>query len=113
LIRSWRQHESIKSRIEILFFFKNGYDNRLCQVIVCGGATKMPRLQKAIKEALPDSEILTSITADEVVALGCCNQAAIMGEPWDPSCDLRQVAIPVISKSISVKVNTNFFLIDA
>lgn len=73
----------------------------------------MPRLQKAIKEALPDSEILTSITADEVVALGCCNQAAIMGEPWDPSCDLRQVAIPVISKSISVKVNTNFFLIDA
>jgi len=73
------------------------------KVIVCGGATKMPRLQKAIKEALPDSEILTSITADEVVALGCCNQAAIMGEPWDPSCDLRQVAIPVISKSISVK----------
>ena len=71
----------------------------------------MPRLQKAIKEALPESEILTSLTADEVMALGCCNQAAIMGEPWDPSCDLRQVAIPVISKPISVQVTVTFSII--
>merc|ERR1712071_624675 len=73
------------------------------KVVVCGGATKMPRLQKAVAAALPESEMLTSLTADEVVALGCCNQAAIMGEPWDATCDLRQVAIPVTSKSISVK----------
>jgi len=73
------------------------------KVVVCGGATKMPRLQKAIQEALPESEILTSLTADEVMALGCCTQAAIMGEPWDPTCDLKNVAIPVTSKPISVK----------
>lgn len=73
------------------------------KVVVCGGASKMPRLQKAIQEALPESEILTSLTADEVIALGCCNQAALMGEPWDPSCDLKHVAVPVISKPISVK----------
>ena len=80
------------------------------KVVVCGGATKMPRLQKAVAAALPESEMLTSLTADEVVALGCCNQAAIMGEPWDPTCDLRQVAIPVTSKSISVKVKIYSFV---
>lgn len=65
----------------------------------------MPRLQQAIREALPHSEVLSNLTPDEVIAVGCSQQAALMGEPWDPSCDMRQATVPAISKAISVKVN--------
>ena len=40
------------------------------QVILTGGTAKMPRLQQAIKEALPSSELLSNLTADEVMAVG-------------------------------------------
>nr|WHV00579.1 Hsp70-14 [Daphnia magna] len=73
------------------------------KVIVCGGTAKMPRLQQAIQEALPNSELLSNLTADEVIAVGCSNQAAVIGEPWDTICQHRQVAVPSISKSISVR----------
>lgn len=65
----------------------------------------MPRLQQAIQEALPNSELLSNLTADEVIAVGCSNQAAVIGEPWDTICQHKQVAVPSISKSISVRVS--------
>ena len=74
-------------------------------MIVCGGTTKMPRLQQAIQEALPNSELLSNLTADEVIAVGCCNQAAVIGEPWDTVCQYKQVSVPAISKAVSVRVS--------
>ena len=65
----------------------------------------MPRLQQAIKDSLPHSEMLSNLTADEVMALGCCNQAAVIGETWDPSCELKQVSVPALVKPISIKVS--------
>lgn len=67
----------------------------------------MPRLQQAIQDALPKSELLTNLTADEVMAVGCSNQAALMGEPWDVVCQHRQISVPTISKEISVRVSSN------
>jgi molecular chaperone DnaK (HSP70) len=67
----------------------------------------MPRLQQAIQEALPNSELLANLTADEVMAVGCCNQAAVIGEPWDTVCQHLQVSVPAISKSSSVRVSLN------
>lgn len=75
------------------------------KVIVTGGASKMPRMQKAIKEALPNSELLSTIPADEVVAVGCSGQASITGEPWDPTCENLKVSVQAISKDISVRVS--------
>jgi hypothetical protein len=66
----------------------------------------MPRLQQAIQEALPNSELLSNLTADEVMAVGCCNQAAVIGEPWDTICQFKQVSVPAISKGISVRVSS-------
>lgn len=65
----------------------------------------MPRLQQAIKDALPSSELLTNLTADEVIAVGCSNQAALMGEPWDVVCQYANFEVPAISKEISVRVS--------
>lgn len=76
-------------------------------MIVCGGTAKMPRLQQAIQEALPKSEMLTNLTADEVMAVGCSNQAALIGEPWDPECQHIKVSVGAISKNISVRVSFN------
>lgn len=73
------------------------------KVIVCGGVSKMPRLQQALKELLPDSEVLSSLTADEVMALGCCHQAALMADPWDATCQNAQVPVTTISKSIAIR----------
>jgi hypothetical protein len=73
------------------------------QVIVCGGTGKMPRLQQAIKEKLPTTELLSQLTADEVISVGCSQQAALMSEPWDDTCQYLQVAVPTISKAISVR----------
>lgn len=65
----------------------------------------MPRLQQAIQDALPGSEMLSNLTADEVMAVGCSNQAALMGEPWDVPCQHRQVSVPTTRKGISVRVS--------
>ena len=75
------------------------------KVIICGGTGKMPRLQQAIKDVLPNSELLTHLTADEVMAVGCSNQAAVMGEPWDSACQYGQVSVPALSRAISVRVS--------
>lgn len=72
----------------------------------------MPRLQQAIQDALPNSELLSNLTADEVIAVGCSNQAAVIGEPWDMICQHKQVSVPAISKDISVRVSrTQIFVL--
>ena len=70
----------------------------------------MPRLQQAIQEALPKSEMLTNLTSDEVMAVGCSNQAALIGEPWDPECQHLKVSVGAISKDISVRVSIVQFI---
>ena len=82
------------------------------QVIVCGGTSKMPRIQQAIKEKLPNTKLLSQLTADEVISVGCSQQAALMAKPWDETCQHVQVQVPTISKTISIKVkNINYLTI--
>jgi hypothetical protein len=64
----------------------------------------MPRLQQAVKDLLSDCELLCNLTADEVISLGCCQQAALMAEPWGPSCQHSHVSIPSLAKAISIRV---------
>ena len=45
------------------------------QVILCGGTTKIPKLQKAVNEMFTKAELLTTINQDEVIAVGAANQA--------------------------------------
>ena len=78
------------------------------QVIVTGVASKMPRIQQAIKDALPNSELLSAIPPDEVIAVGCSGQASIVGEPWDAPSEHMRVPVQALSKDISVKVKLAF-----
>ncbi|KAK7102231.1 hypothetical protein V1264_020480 [Littorina saxatilis] len=52
----------------------------ITKVVVCGGGTKMPLVQRIISEFLPSSEVLTSIPGDEVIAIGAAKEAAILAD---------------------------------
>lgn len=58
------------------------------QVVLVGGATKLPRLQQLLQEALPTSRIHTSIPPEEVVAVGAALEAGLLAErEWAGSDD--------------------------
>ena len=43
-------------------------------MILCGGGSKVPILQKAISDSLPGVELLNSLPADEVIAIGAAKE---------------------------------------
>jgi molecular chaperone DnaK (HSP70) len=44
---------------------------------LCGGGTKVPKLRDAIQDKLPNADMLSSISGDEVIALGAARQVEI------------------------------------
>ena len=51
-------------------------------MILCGGTSKIPRLQKHIASLFPNGEVLASLSPDEVLALGAASQASLLNEAW-------------------------------
>ena len=49
---------------------------------MCGGTSKIPRLQKHIASMFPNAEQLNSISPDEVLALGAASQSSLLNEAW-------------------------------
>ena len=47
------------------------------QVVVCGGGTFMPMVQRSISSLLPDSQLLNVHPVDEVIAIGAAKQACL------------------------------------
>ena len=50
------------------------------KVIMCGGTSKIPKLQRVIGGMFGKAELLTSINPDEVIAVGAANHAALLPE---------------------------------
>ena len=44
------------------------------QIVLCGGGTKIPKLRDAIQDKLPNADMLSSISGDEVIVLGAARQ---------------------------------------
>mmetsp|Transcript_30576 Transcript_30576/g.65916 ORF Transcript_30576/g.65916 Transcript_30576/m.65916 type:complete len:1037 (+) Transcript_30576:235-3345(+) len=59
------------------------------QVEIVGGCSRVPFIQRAVKEAVAGKELCTSLNADEAVAKGCAWQAAML------SPSVRLVPIPL------------------
>ena len=53
-------------------------ENEVDKVILSGGTSKIPKLQKSISDMFPNAELLSSINADEVIAVGAANQASLI-----------------------------------
>uniref|UniRef100_A0A8D1XSJ0 Heat shock 70 kDa protein 14 n=1 Tax=Sus scrofa TaxID=9823 RepID=A0A8D1XSJ0_PIG len=48
------------------------------KVVLCGGSSRIPRLQQMIKELFPAVELLNSIPPDEVIPIGAAIEAGIL-----------------------------------
>ncbi|ESO82559.1 hypothetical protein LOTGIDRAFT_134408 [Lottia gigantea] len=53
------------------------------KVILCGGGSNVPILQKTIGDYLKESTILSSITSDEVIAIGAAKQVCQLNYNMD------------------------------
>ncbi|CAG2253783.1 Heat shock 70 kDa protein 14 [Mytilus edulis] len=75
------------------------------KVVMCGGGTKIPCVQKIITDSLPNAEILNSIPPDEVIAIGAAKQAAILtgSDETDIKVNFEQSEVECLKKSICVK----------
>ncbi|XP_046304304.1 heat shock 70 kDa protein 14 isoform X2 [Marmota monax] len=48
------------------------------KIVLCGGASRMPRLQQLIKDLFPAVDLLNSIPPDEVIPIGAAIEAGIL-----------------------------------
>lgn len=53
------------------------------KAILCGGTAKIPKVQKAVAGILKKAEVLSTLSPDEVLALGAATQASLLEEKWD------------------------------
>ncbi|KAK2713339.1 hypothetical protein QYM36_009265 [Artemia franciscana] len=75
------------------------------KLIIVGGSLRMPGFQQAVKDRLPNAELLSSVSPDEVIAVGAAQQAAIMADIG--LTDVLNSAVPVscLPEKISLKVD--------
>jgi len=62
----------------------------ISKVILCGGSSKIPKLQSRIKSLFEDAEILNTINPDEVIAVGAAKQASLLPEDLDDKAELNE-----------------------
>lgn len=79
------------------------------KVIMCGGGTKIPMIQKTITDYVPSAEILNSIPPDEVIAIGAAKQAAILAgnDKSDISINSEQNELECLTNPIYVKAGND------
>lgn len=78
------------------------------KVILCGGGTNVPVLQRAISDMFSHCDILNSINPEEVIAVGAATQAGILSalEDEDIKLNTEDTTIDCISKPICIKTQS-------
>ena len=65
--------------------------NSIDEVVLVGGSTRIPKIQKLLRDFLHDKELNRSINPDEAVAYGAAIQAAILS--GDDSAEVKDVLL--------------------
>lgn len=75
------------------------------KVIMCGGGTNVPVLQRSVADMFSHCEILNSISPEEVIAVGAAKQAGILVnlDDDDIKYNTEEREIDCISKAIVIK----------
>ncbi|XP_037973892.2 heat shock 70 kDa protein 14 [Plutella xylostella] len=68
----------ISSYIEPAQKVLEGFEGKIHKIVLCGGSMKIPKLQSAIANLLPEAELLSGINPDEVIAVGCAREAGLL-----------------------------------
>lgn len=79
------------------------FEGKISKIVLCGGSMKIPKLQSAIANLLPEAEVLSGISPDEVIAVGCAREAGLLLEM--PESNLADVNMEVefLGKDIYMK----------
>lgn len=64
---------------------------------------KIPKIKSTISSMFPQAQILDSIPADEVIAIGAAKQASIVMSAWDSDGDHLDMEISTICNDIYVQ----------
>uniref|UniRef100_A0A670IZC2 Heat shock 70 kDa protein 14 n=1 Tax=Podarcis muralis TaxID=64176 RepID=A0A670IZC2_PODMU len=73
------------------------------KVVLCGGSSRIPKLQQLIKELFPSVELLNSIPPDEVIPIGAAMEAGILLGRENTFLDDEILPIECSAKDILVK----------
>ncbi|KAL4226022.1 Heat shock protein ssb1 [Mactra antiquata] len=78
------------------------------KVILCGGGTNTPLLQRTMNDMFSHCDVLSSINPEEVIAVGAAKQAGILStlEDEDIKLNIQDKEIDCISKPICIKTKT-------
>jgi len=73
----------------------------ISKVILCGGTSKIPKLQRGISALFENAEILSAINPDEVIAMGAAKQASLLPEDYNDKSELNEnVALRALNYDI-------------
>lgn len=73
------------------------------KIVICGGSMKIPKLQAAISNLLPDAEMLSGISPDEVIAAGCSREAGLLLDIPEFSLKDMNTEVEFLGKDIYLK----------
>ena len=75
--------------------------NKIHDVVLVGGSTRIPKIQKLLRDFFNDKELNKSINPDEAVAYGAAVQAAILsGDTSEEVQDLLLLDVAPLSLGI-------------
>lgn len=80
-----------------------GFEGKIHKIVLCGGSMKIPKLQSAIANLLPEVEVLSGINPDEVISVGCAREAGLLLDIPEFSLQDLSTEVEFLAKNIYVK----------
>lgn len=78
-------------------------------VILIGGQTRMPLIQKALKEFAPNTTILKNINPDETVAIGAALQASMLDDENHGKDNVNMLLLDVTPHNLGIAIGKDIF----
>ncbi|KAJ0180634.1 hypothetical protein K1T71_004038 [Dendrolimus kikuchii] len=79
------------------------FDEPITKIVLCGGSMKIPKLQSAVANLLPEAEVLSGISPDEVFAVGCAREAGLLLDVPEFSLKDLNMEVEFLVKEIYMK----------
>ncbi|XP_063531043.1 heat shock 70 kDa protein 14 [Cydia strobilella] len=79
------------------------FSGKISKIVLCGGSMKIPKLQSAIANLLPEAELLSGINPDEVIAIGCARQAGLLLDLPEITLNEPNTEVEFLGKDVYLK----------